>query len=43
MCWVIISIATGLSQNNKGDKFKLGALAVSFFFVSLATLELLGI
>lgn len=37
-CWVVISIATGLSEHNKGDKFKLGALAVSFFFVSPATL-----
>lgn len=35
-CWVIISIATGLSEHGKGDKFKLGALAVSFFFVSSA-------
>lgn len=41
-CWVMISIATGLTEHGQGDKFKLGALAVSFFFVSSPTSLFVG-
>ena len=37
MCWTVISIALGLSENGHGDPFKLGAVAVSFFFVFFAS------
>jgi MFS family permease len=36
-CWVVISIATGLSETGKGDTYKLGIVAVSFFFVFFAS------
>ncbi|EXJ68136.1 uncharacterized protein A1O5_08751 [Cladophialophora psammophila CBS 110553] len=39
-CWTIISIALGLSQNGKGDTYKLGALATTFFFVFFASFAL---
>lgn len=37
MCWTIIAIALGLSENGHGDTYKLGAVAVSFFFVFFAS------
>lgn len=37
ICWTIISIAIGLSDNGKGNKFKLGSVAVTFFFVFWAS------
>ena len=39
-CWIMISIATGLSEHDLGNKFKLGALAVSFFFIFFASFAL---
>jgi hypothetical protein len=39
-CWIIISIALGLSENGKGDTYKLGALATTFFFVFFASFGL---
>jgi hypothetical protein len=36
-CWAIISIALGLSENGKGNTYKLGALATTFFFVFFAS------
>ncbi|KID83854.1 General substrate transporter [Metarhizium guizhouense ARSEF 977] len=36
LCWLIISIALGLSEAGRGDSFKLGVVAVSFFFVFFA-------
>ena len=36
-CWTIIAIALGLSENGQGDSYKLGIVAVSFFFVFFAS------
>jgi hypothetical protein len=36
MCWIVIAIALGLSANG-GDSYKLGIVAVSFFFVFFAS------
>lgn len=36
ICWVVIAIALGLSDNG-GDSYKLGIVAVSFFFVFFAS------
>ncbi|ORY08947.1 hexose carrier protein [Clohesyomyces aquaticus] len=36
MCWIVISIALGLSAHG-GDQYKLGIVAVSFFFVFFAS------
>ncbi|KAI0125196.1 general substrate transporter [Xylariales sp. AK1849] len=36
-CWAVIAISLGLSENGKGDPFKLGIVAVSFFFVFFAS------
>lgn len=36
LCWLIVSIALGLSEAGRGDSFKLGVVAVSFFFVVFA-------
>lgn len=36
LCWLIVSIALGLSEAGRGDSFKLGVVAVSFFFVFFA-------
>ncbi|OAQ72887.1 sugar transporter STL1 [Pochonia chlamydosporia 170] len=36
LCWIIIAIALGLSETGRGDSFKLGAVAVSFFFAFFA-------
>lgn len=35
-CWIVIAIALGLSANG-GDSYKLGIVAVSFFFVFFAS------
>lgn len=37
MCWTIIAISLGLSENGHGDPYKLGIVAVSFFFVFFAS------
>ena len=34
LCWVVIAIALSISDTGRGDKYKLGIVAVSFFFVS---------
>ncbi|QLI73271.1 Sugar transporter STL1 [Metarhizium brunneum] len=36
LCWLIVSIALGPSEAGRGDSFKLGVVAVSFFFVFFA-------
>jgi MFS family permease len=36
-CWTVIAIALGLSETGKGDSYKLGIVAVSFFFVFFAS------
>lgn len=33
MCWTIIAIALGLSHNGLADSYRMGAVAVTFFFV----------
>ena len=35
-CWIIIAIALGISAKG-GDEYKLGIVAVSFFFVFFAS------
>ena len=35
-CWAIIAICLGLSENGMGDPYKLGIVAVSFFFAFFA-------
>jgi hypothetical protein len=35
-CWIVIAIALGMSANG-GDQYKLGIVAVSFFFVFFAS------
>lgn len=35
-CWIVIAIALGLSAHG-GDEYKLGIVAVSFFFVFFAS------
>ena len=37
ICWTVIAICLGLSENGKGDEYKLGAVAVSFFFLFFAS------
>lgn len=37
ICWIVIAIATGLTEHGVGDSFKLGAVAVSFFFIFFAS------
>ncbi|KAK5942210.1 hypothetical protein PMZ80_006165 [Knufia obscura] len=37
ICWMVIAIVLGLSENGKGDPYKLGIVAVSFFFVFFAS------
>lgn len=37
LCWTIIAIALGLSETGRGDSYKLGIVAVSFFFVFFAS------
>jgi hypothetical protein len=36
LCWVVIAIAQGLSANG-GNEYKLGIVAVSFFFAFFAS------
>ena len=35
-CWIVIAIALGISANG-GNEYKLGIVAVSFFFVFFAS------
>lgn len=37
ICWTIIAIALGLSETGRGDSYRLGVVAVSFFFVFFAS------
>jgi MFS family permease len=37
ICWTIIAISLGLSENGQGDPYKLGIVAISFFFVFFAS------
>ncbi len=37
ICWTVIAIALGLSEHGQGNSYKLGSLAVSFFFVFWAS------
>lgn len=37
VCWTVIAIVLGLSETGKGDSYKLGVVAVSFFFVFFAS------
>lgn len=37
ICWTIIAISLGLSETGRGDSYKLGIVAVSFFFVFFAS------
>lgn len=36
-CWVVITITLSISDTGRGDKYKLGIVAVSFFFVFFAS------
>lgn len=36
-CWTVIALVLGLSENGLGDSYKLGIVAVSFFFVFFAS------
>lgn len=36
LCWVIVSIVLGLSDTGRGDPYKLGIVAIAFFFVFFA-------
>lgn len=36
-CWTIIAISTGLSETGRGDSYRLGIVAVSFFFAFFAS------
>lgn len=36
ICWVVISIVLALSDTGRGDPYKLGIVAVSFFFIFFA-------
>jgi Sugar (and other) transporter. len=36
-CWVIIAISLAISDTGRGDQYKLGVVAVSFFFVFFAS------
>lgn len=35
-CWVVISIVLALSDTGRGDPYKLGIVAVAFFFLFFA-------
>ncbi|KAH8692806.1 putative MFS sugar transporter [Talaromyces proteolyticus] len=37
ICWVVIAIALSISDTGRGDQYKLGIVAVSFFFVFFAS------
>ncbi|KAH8657712.1 MFS transporter [Xylariales sp. PMI_506] len=36
-CWIVISIALGLSETGKGDSYTMGLIAVTFFFLFFAS------
>lgn len=37
ICWIVISIVLALSDTGRGDPYKLGSVAVAFFFVFFAS------
>ena len=37
LCWVVITIVLALSDTGRGDSYKLGIVAVSFFFLFFAS------
>lgn len=37
LCWVVIAIVLAISDTGRGDEYKLGIVAVSFFFVFFAS------
>lgn len=37
LCWVVIAIVLSISDTGRGDEYKLGIVAVSFFFVFFAS------
>lgn len=37
ICWIVIAIVLSISDRGKGDPYKLGIVAVSFFFVFFAS------
>lgn len=37
ICWTIIAISMGLSETGRADPYRMGAVAVSFFFVFFAS------
>lgn len=37
LCWVVITIVLSISDTGRGDEYKLGIVAVSFFFVFFAS------
>lgn len=39
-CWVVIAITLAISDTGRGDQYKLGIVAVSFFFVFFASFGL---
>lgn len=39
-CWVVIAIVLAISDTGRGDQYKLGIVAVSFFFVFFASFGL---
>jgi Na+/melibiose symporter-like transporter len=39
-CWVVIAIVLAISDTGRGDSYKLGIVAVSFFFVFFASFGL---
>lgn len=36
ICWIVISISLSISDTGRGDEYKLGAVAVAFFFAFFA-------
>ena len=36
ICWIVISISLNISDTGRGDEYKLGAVAVAFFFAFFA-------
>ena len=37
ICWIVIAISLSISDTGRGDTYKLGIVAVSFFFVFFAS------
>lgn len=37
ICWIVIAISLSISDTGRGDPYKLGIVAVSFFFVFFAS------